>query len=245
MAEAPDDNEVYNCVNCHDTGYVIKNGRAYLCHCRRAKYLVQQQREAGLSARLRRMTMDSFRLDNYSAEEQFYGKTELRLAQEALVAAKQLVSDCLTHRAVRGLLLEGPVGCGKTHLAAAVVNEVLAGGSEALFLVVPEFLDQLRASYRRENEGASESEIIYRAYRTPLLVLDDLGAHNYTEWVANKLFTILNHRYNAELPVIVTTNMALEELDQRLGERTTSRLCEMCQLCPLHAADNRIPGARV
>ncbi len=124
----------------------------------------------------------------------------------------------------------GKVGCGKTHLAAATANRVLDQGGEALFLVVPEFLDQLRFSYRRENEGLDEAEIISRTYNVPLLILDDLGAHNYSDWVCNKLFTIINHRYNRNLPSVITTNLDLRDLEDKIGDRSTSRIVEMCRI---------------
>ncbi|MDD2443679.1 MAG: hypothetical protein PHS52_04170, partial [Desulfotomaculaceae bacterium] len=57
----------------------------------------------------------------------------------------------------------------------------------------------------------------------------DLGAHNYTEWTRNRIYSIINYRLNHRLPVIVTTNIVLEDLEEYLGERTTSRLLEMCR----------------
>jgi len=62
----------------------------------------------------------------------------------------------------------------------------------------------------------------------PLLILDDLGAHNYTDWTRNKLFSIINYRLNYMLPTIITTNINLEDLEHFLGERTTSRIIHMC-----------------
>jgi len=67
------------------------------------------------------------------------------------------------------------------------------------------------------------------ARQTPLLILDDLGVNNYTEWSKNKIYSIVNYRLNHQLPVIVTTNITPEDLEEYLGERTTSRLLEMCK----------------
>ena len=108
--------------------------------------------------------------------------------------------------------------------------------ADVLFLVVPEFLDQLRGSYRRENDGLDESELVQRTYDASVLVLDDLGAHNFSPWVSNKLFTIINYRLNHELPCLITTNLDLEELNLNIGERTTSRLMESCRLLKLCSA---------
>jgi DNA replication protein DnaC len=70
---------------------------------------------------------------------------------------------------------------------------------------------------------------VERARQAPLLVLDDLGAHNYTDWTRNKIYSIINYRLNHRLPVVATTNISPENLEGYLGERTTSRLLEMCR----------------
>ena len=230
--DAPrDDAQVYNCPLCRDTGYIIQGDRAWPCSCRSSSLLRERKAAAGLTARLQMMDFDSFDLrfyPDYRKDEN--GKSYRDIAAEAKQTAEALADACAAGRPSRGLLLMGDVGCGKTHLAAAAANKTLEQGGEALFLVVPEFLDQLRYSYRRENEGLDEAEIISRTYNVPLLILDDLGAHNYSEWVCNKLFTIINHRYNRNLPCIITTNLDLDELGEKIGPRTTSRIVELCRI---------------
>jgi len=68
------------------------------------------------------------------------------------------------------------------------------------------------------------------ARRVHVLILDDLGAHNYTEWTRNKLYSIINYRLNNNLPTVITTNLDLAELEEYLGERTTSRIIQMCRI---------------
>jgi DNA replication protein DnaC len=123
------------------------------------------------------------------------------------------------------------VGSGKTFLACCIANALLEKGCSVLFLVVPDLLDYLRSTYD-SNRGpgeVTEQEILDTACKVPLLILDDLGAHNYTEWVRNKLYSILNFRLNHFLPVVITTNINLEDLEEYLGERTTSRIYQMCR----------------
>ena len=247
MAETAigDDADVYKCQLCRDCGYVIVEGRAYQCNCRRNRILQERKAHIGLSPRLQRMNFSSFDLQCYP-EDLFIGKSSYRqLAALARDAALGFVRTQKNHNSPRGLLLEGEVGCGKTHLAAAITNALIELEEDALFLVVPEFLDQLRFSYRRENEGLDEAEIIRRAYRAQVLVLDDLGAHNYTDWVCNKLFTIINHRYNRNLPCIITTNLSFVDLESKLGDRTASRLYEMCDHMMMAAGDLRLSNKRV
>jgi len=122
----------------------------------------------------------------------------------------------------------GPAGCGKTHLSAGIANELLECGIDTQFSIVPEFLDQLRASYRPDTQGPDESVLVERASTVPVLILDDLGAHNFTEWVRNRLFAIINYRVNHDLPCIITTNLSFRELNENIGDRTASRLVENC-----------------
>ena len=116
------------------------------------------------------------------------------------------------------LLLRGGFGSGKTHLAAAIANLRLALGEPALFVVVPDLLDYLRASYSPSSETTFDQrfETILEA---GLLILDDLGAQSSTPWAQEKLFQILNHRYNRRLPTVITTNCELDEIDLRLRSR--------------------------
>ena len=230
--DAPaDDAQVYNCPLCRDTGYVLRDDRAWPCVCRSRSLLREKKAAAGLTARLQMMDFDSFDLRFYPEHlKNDDGKSYRDIASEAKQTACAVADACVAGRPHRGLLLMGEVGCGKTHLAAATANRVLDKGGEAQFLVVPEFLDQLRFSYRRENEGLDEADIISRAYNVPLLILDDLGAHNYSDWVCNTLFTIINHRYNRNLPCVITTNLSIHDLEEKIGDRTTSRLVELCRI---------------
>ena len=101
-----------------------------------------------------------------------------------------------------------------------------------LFLVVPEFLDEIRSSYQESSEG-SENALMNRAKNVPILILDDLGAHTYTNWTQSKIFTLLNHRLNYHLPTVITTNLSLGEIGEALGERTASRMLELGAFYPL------------
>lgn len=117
------------------------------------------------------------------------------------------------------VVLRGPVGVGKTHLAMAVSAVALELGIETLFSTVPDLLDHLRATF------APTSEVIYdelfeRMKMAELLVLDDLGTQRSSPWADEKLFQIFNYRYNYRLPTFVTLNeRAWNHLDERLQSR--------------------------
>jgi DNA replication protein DnaC len=109
-------------------------------------------------------------------------------------------------------------GNGKTHLAAAIANHVTKKGDIVLFISVPDLLDHLRATYsptsvirydRRFNEIKN----------SPLLVLDDLGTESASPWAREKLYQLLNYRYVARMPTVITTATAIKDLDPRLESR--------------------------
>ena len=115
------------------------------------------------------------------------------------------------------LILSGPHNCGKTHLAAAIANYRVQNGYQAFFMIVPDPLDHLRTTFNPGSDIAYD-ELFERVRNATLLVLDDLGSQSSTPWAEEKLFQILNHRFNAELPTVVTVRN-LEELDERLAAR--------------------------
>lgn len=116
------------------------------------------------------------------------------------------------------LTLFGGTGVGKTHLAAAAANDRLAVGDSVCFAVVPELLDALRASYRDEGEASFETTFAWLK-DVDILVLDDLGAHQATEWANEKLYQLCASRYLRRAPTLITTNVLPEDLDPRLASR--------------------------
>jgi len=123
------------------------------------------------------------------------------------------------------MVLLGPYGCGKTHLAASIANARSDQGDPPLFIMVPDLLDHLRATFNPSSSASYDHR--FDDIRTaPLLILDDLGTQSMTPWVREKLYQLFNYRYNAELPTIITTADALEDMDARILSRMLDgRLC--------------------
>ena len=116
------------------------------------------------------------------------------------------------------LVFQGTNGCGKTHLTAAIANYRLQTDKPALFVVVPDFLDHLRSTFSPESK-ISYDELFERVRKAPLLILDDFGEESGTPWADEKLYQLINYRYNARLPTVVTTCLALEEIESRISSR--------------------------
>jgi len=116
------------------------------------------------------------------------------------------------------ILFEGSYGTGKTHLAAAVGNALLEREEQVIFVTVPDLLDYLRSAYAPTSE-AGYDETFDRLRDVRVLILDDLGVENSSEWAGEKLFQLLNHRYVYRLPTVITSNVDLEIIDPRLASR--------------------------
>ena len=116
------------------------------------------------------------------------------------------------------LVLQGVNGCGKTHLAAAIVNYRYQAKQPALFVVIPDFLDHLRSTFSPESK-VSYDQLFESVKTAPLLVLDDFGEQSTTPWAQEKLYQVINYRYNARLPTVITTVCSLDEIDARISSR--------------------------
>ena len=119
------------------------------------------------------------------------------------------------------LVLTGPSGSGKTWLAAAIANRCIERQQTALFIMVADLLDHLRATYAPES-ATPYDELFEQVRNVPLLILDDLGVHSATPWAQEKLFQVINHRYNNALPTVVTVRGPLPRLDETLRTRLES-----------------------
>ena len=228
-----------DCPICHGVGYVRLDvpvghpqfGKAMPCRCRQD--LIRQRRLARLRQAsnlesLQRMTFDTF-------ETTSFGETEASLS---LQYARDICHEYAEHP--QGwLLMHGTHGCGKTHLAAAIANARVEAGLPVLFEVVPDLLDHLRASYAPQSPVSYDEH--FALLRTvEMLILDDFGTQNATPWAVEKLFQLMNYRYNAQLPTVITTNQTIGEMDPRLASRFGDR--QLVQTLDFYVPDFRMDG---
>ena len=183
------------------------------CRCTQEESAKEQQallqRYSGLDLELlKSMTFDSFdwRRVNLLPEQ-----------RENLEQAFHLALD-FAKSPDGWLVLQGVTGCGKTHLAAAIANYRLQVGKPAKFVVVPDFLDHLRSTFSPESK-VSYDQLFEEVKNTPLLILDDFGEQSTTPWAQEKLYQVINYRYNARLAMIITTRCSLDEIDGPVSSR--------------------------
>jgi len=137
------------------------------------------------------------------------------------------------------LVLKGGYGCGKTHLAAAIANSCVERGQPVLLITIPDLLDHLRAAFAPSSPADYDTR--FEEVRTaPILILDDLGTESSTPWAQEKLFQIINYRYNARLPTVITTNHELEEIPLRLRSRLVDP--DLTRIVTILAPDYRRAG---
>jgi DNA replication protein DnaC len=224
-----------------------KNGEWYYYPCTLECEKKNEQREWELARRDARVAALRER-SGLSKRMKGYTLGNFRVIASDAARARMKVDEYLENweenrEAGRGLYFCGGVGTGKTHLAVAVMNELIRKKRvPSLFVTVPELLDNLRETYNKP--GRNLDEWMDAVQNADFLVLDDLGSERATEWVRERIFVIVNHRYREALPTVFTSNIGLKDLAAQLGERTASRVIAMCEGIQIEGDDYRQTTAR-
>ncbi|MCH8194853.1 MAG: ATP-binding protein [Chloroflexi bacterium] len=187
-------------------------GRLFPCECRLAEF------EAGRHQRLMRLS-NLGNLEGVTFESLARATGDSHRPNPTMESGLRVAAQYAQEP--RGwLIIEGPPGSGKTRVAAAIANECVARGIAVLFLPVADLLDHLRATFAPSSDVAYD-ELFDQIRNIPLLILDDLGTESATPWAREKLSQLLGHRYAAASPTVVTTDVPLEKLDDRVRSRLT------------------------
>ena len=238
------------------------------CDCTAVDRTERALAKARVPERYRHCDFENYETDN---EPENATREQLDAWNRSLAQAKLVVQRFAAEfpiGAERGLLLMGPCGVGKTHLAVSVLKEVVLRGHTGIFYDYRDLLKQIQDSYNPESQ-ATEMSVLEPVLKAELLVLDDLGANKPSDWVRDTLGHVLNGRYNEnqKCVTVITTNFPDEEfasrlearpspwvtfpsgeraratdkdtLADRVGQRIRSRLYEMCRTVEIWAPDYR------
>lgn len=226
-----------SCPSCGGSGWVLRTveGRkqASPCGCREGVLRSERLAAAEIPERYRVCNFENFNDLNASL---VHAKNRAREFVEAYPAVEA------------GLLLLGPSGRGKTHLACAVLSELVRNkGAAGLYIDFSDLLMKIQTSFRPDADASKES-ILHPYAEVEVLVLDELGASKPHAWVLDVLYNLLNTRYNRRRITIVTSNFEDEpdrdagerdRLEDRVGARIRSRLSEMCLHVTMRGDDYR------
>ena len=209
-----------DCPICGGLGFVGKDvpfgdpefGKMYACTCRTDELSTQQHQHLRTISNLGSLSTMTF--------ESFQPRGRVGMPRQQADTLEQAYNTANNFAGtLRGwLLLLGRYGTGKTHLAAAIANQAVNMGVSTLFLTVPDLLDWLRFAYSN-SEGSGFEARFEEIRNIPLLVMDDFGTHNATPWAQEKLFQILDYRYVAKLPTVITSNLNLNDFEGRVNSR--------------------------
>ena len=203
---------------CDGSGFVFdeETNTAFDCRCRPQR--IAQAKARSLSAVIPR------RYRHVSFDRPPVTEIEPRPVVNEVRAFADRIDEHLN--AGHGLWFMGPVGTGKTTLAMLVSTAALGAGRSVAIYSLPRLLNQIRDTHRAER---SHVELLDRLTAVDLLHIDDVGAERTTDWVLEELYSIVNARYEDERSIMITTNILdRDALCDQIGERTVSRLTEMC-----------------
>lgn len=233
------------------------------CECTSSDRSDRALARARVPERYRHCDFANFETDN---ELDGVSREQLQVWNRSLAQAKIVIEGFAAGFPVsneQGLLVMGPCGVGKTHLAVAALKEIVLRGHAGLFFDYRELLKQIQDSYNAESQS-TEMGVLEPVLKTEVLVLDDVGSSKPSMWALETVGHILNTRYNDKRATIMTTNFldsdsvvmnpaqivppriagmrapAMEDsLTDRVGKRIRSRLYEMCRTIEVSAPDYR------
>lgn len=224
----------YRCPDCKDTGYV--DGKK--CHCLRQKEFDIAYSQSHLKSYLAEQSFDDFSLSYYDDKKVSRGNTPRQLASLALKGCRTFAEN-FHGKGSGNLLLHGPTGTGKTMLSNCVARQVLRAGYSVIYFTAYSFFELM--SEKTFGRESVESDRDYdNLMHADLVILDDLGSEATNRMTVTHLFNFINERIISASPVLITTNLSMDELMKRYSDRIFSRIIGNYSVYTLLGSDIRI-----
>ncbi len=219
----------WDCPECEDRGEVLTPQGYRLCSCSKIDYVQELQKQSGLPPRFFNASFKAVNFHLYSSQSRGKQPSPRVRAEKVYRAAQEFVKKWSKDNA-RGLIIDGPAGCGKTYLLACITNGLLEKQIPVKFTAYSDFLYKLKMSFSPES-SLSEHHLIEEIVNTPVLIIDDLGAEQATDFSSSILYHIIDRRYGHEKPFVVSTGIPTKELPKKLGYlgiKIIQRILEAC-----------------
>lgn len=153
------------------------------------------------------------------------------------------IKETIRENPKKGLYIHGDVGTGKTFMAYGVAHRAQQKGMIARVYNFSELLRVIRESYGKHYQEYHDNPVYDIQDFDGLLIIDDLGAEKVSDWSQEMLYGIINRRYEEKLITIITSNLNIADLAERVGERIVSRIVEMCSIVEIKGEDKRFENA--
>lgn len=216
-----DTEPVYHCKRCSDTGYYEKDNRTVVCDCLRQAMVECACEQLNRNSPLSLCTFGDFSLDYYSREvQEGYPRSPYEQMNNNLKFCKSYAKNF--NQKSQSIFMKGKTGLGKTHLSLSIANEVIKKGFGVIYVSAPSVMSRLEKehfSYDKQSTATQEALL-----ECDLLIIDDLGTEFTTQFSTSAIYNIFNSRLLAGKPVIINTNLTLQELEKLYSQRFVSRI---------------------
>ena len=223
---------VFSCPDCQDTGYINREK----CHCFKQAEIALLYEQSGIQDLLKQ---NNFELLSY----EYYTGEALALFQNAVKTCRSFIKNFNSD--YHNLFFYGTVGTGKTFLSNCVAKELIESGHSVIYFSAAGLFDLLSRYSFDYKSKEEERERYADLYQCDLLIIDDLGTELTNQFVASRLFSLLNERHMGKKATVISTNLSLEELRDRYSDRIFSRITSHYELCKLTGPDIRMYKKRL
>lgn len=219
----PDDKED-RCPHCDGYGNILDENGARMCSCVQQEEIVVNFEQARIPKRFTKETLDTF----IPISSQ---------SKAVLQKAKTYVNNYDKENSM-GMYIYGPTGSGKTHLVVGILKELLQKGYSGVFYNIVDLLDAIRSTYDPQSLGQIKTQL-ESDLNKQIFILDDFGVQRTSPWVADRLYALINRRYQDCKTLIVTSNINMHDLELKVDKRLSSRIIGMCEEIEIKADDYR------